>query len=130
MTIYETLFQKVMKIYRKLIKIKLKCLEKKVVPGLVIRSSKLAIWTIHNLSEYNVWPNCLKFRDKMDLSIRNRRFNNSKHSHRICLKFGHLLLTTLITLIKHGDISMNQVSPWNKGHYLFCNQRKSTFILS
>ena len=55
--------------------------------------------TIHKLSEYNVWWNCLKFSNKMDLSIGKRRFNNSKHRHAICLKFGDLVFTLPTKLV-------------------------------
>ena len=42
---------------------------------------KRVISTIHKLFEYNVCWNCLKFSDKMDLSILMRTSNNSKRCH-------------------------------------------------
>ena len=55
--------------------------------------------TTHKLFEYNILWDCLKFRDKMDLSIQMRMFINSKHRDTICLKFGDLLFTTLTKLV-------------------------------
>ena len=56
------------------------------------------IVAIQEISQYNVWWNCLKFSNKMSLSIRMLTSNSSKNRHAICLKFGDLFFNSLTKL--------------------------------
>ena len=58
------------------------------------------------LFPYNFWWKCLEFSDKMDLTIQMKIFNNVKHRHEICLKFGDKLLISLTMLGCEAKVSI------------------------
>ena len=64
--------------------------------GLFIRSGK--IYQLYTSYLSIIWWNCLEFIDKMDLTIEMGIFNNVRHRHAICFKFGNRFFTSLSML--------------------------------
>ena len=58
--------------------------------------------------EHYIWS--YKFKDKMDLTIRMRAFNNAKHREAVCLKFGKTFFTSLINLVPEAKASICSLS--------------------
>ena len=84
------------------------------------------ISTIYKLFEYNFWRKCLEFSDKMDLIIQIKIFNNAKHRHPICLKFGDKIFTSLSML---GFEAKASICSAIKKNIIFYYRKFSIFIV-
>ena len=90
--IYEILFENVITILPTTYQNKTKMPEK-IGSAWFLYKKWQVIAIIYKLFLYNFWWNCLKFSDKMDLTIQLKVFNNVKHGHIICSKFGDNFFT-------------------------------------
>ena len=68
-----------------------------------------------------------KFSDKMNLTIRRAIFNNVKHHHAVCLKFGDRFFTSLTMLGVQAKASI--FSKIKENLPLYCRQY-SAFVIA